>query len=94
MDQLTSLEKALLQEFKSLAAISETLVSASQNTDQQLLKYTEHCSGEIARLASRQTALEERLATVTEALNRQTASANALIDSVNSLMSAQNRSRG
>ena len=89
MDKLTSLETALLKEFESLGREFETLANASKNTDQQLITLSDHFSGQISTLAARQNGLEERLSTVTEALNRQTASTEALLNSVNRLMAAQ-----
>ena len=89
MNQLTTLETALLEEFKSLGAEFARLAEASQASEHALLKQSETFSSRIATLANRQNALEERLDAVTEALNRQTASTEALINSVNRLMSAQ-----
>ena len=86
MDKLTTLEKALLNEFENLAQEFETLASASANTDQQLVTLSDHYSREISALAARQNALEERLTKVTEALNKQTASTNELINSVHRLI--------
>ena len=91
MDKLTSLETALLSEFESLAREFETLASGSRNTEQQLITLSDHYSGEITALAARQNALEERLSQVTEALNKQNASTQALIDSVTRLMDAHRR---
>jgi len=75
-----------LKEFESLAAVCEQLASNSKATDQQLLTLSDHTSTQIAKISARQNALEERLETVTAALNRQTASTNALIESVNTLI--------
>ena len=91
MEQLTQLEKALLDEFESLAAACASLARKSDNTDQQLLTLSEQCSGQISVLTQRQRQLAQRLDQVTEALNRQTASTQALIDSVNRLMNARRR---
>ena len=89
MEKLTQLERALLQEFESLAATCASLAKKSETTDQELLRVSEHFSARLNTLMRRQSALEERLDQVTEALNRQTASTQALIDSVNRLIAAQ-----
>ena len=59
MEQLTQLERALLQEFESLAAACASLARKSETTDQELLRVSEHFSTRLNTLMRRQSALEE-----------------------------------
>jgi cyanate lyase len=73
MSNLTQIEKALLQEFESLASGFEDLA-------RQQSQLSDHFSAKMEAMSERQTMLEAHLRQVTEALQRQNSSVTALID--------------
>lgn len=91
MDNLTGFERALLSEFESLAGACERSGQLSADTAARLSKVSEHFSGQIGTLRTRQSALEERLSAVTRALDEQTQHTTRLVEQVRRLVSVQSR---
>lgn len=78
MSTLTQIEKALLNEFESLASAFEDLARRQSQLSERFLAETE-------ALRDRQNRLETHLLQVSEALNRQNASTTALIEQAQKL---------
>ncbi len=86
METLTTFERALLREFETLAAACERSGTVSADTAERLSKASDHFSGQIGMLRKRQTALEERLSSVIEALSAQVQQTENLVEQVNALL--------
>ena len=86
MDNLTTFERTLLREFETLAAACERSGKVSADTADQLSKALDHFSGQTKKLRERQSALDERLTAVTEALDGQVRLTTNLIARVNALL--------
>lgn len=80
MQNLTEIERALLEEFERLASAYETLVKQHGDMSARF-------SDEIKALSHRQNRLEEHLSKVNDALARQTSSTTALIEKLTTLRS-------
>gem|GEM_PF-6345918 len=78
MSTLTQIEKALLNEFESLANAFEDLARQQSQLSERFL-------AEMERLTLRQNRLETHLLQVSEALNRQNASTTVLIEQAQKL---------
>lgn len=91
MDNLTTFELTLLREFETLAAACERSGRVSADTAERLSKALDHFSGQTRMLRERQSALDERLTAVTEALDAQSQLTENLVEQVNALLAAQKR---
>ena len=86
MDNLTTFERALLDEFESLASTCAASGKVSAATAERLSTASEHFSGQIGMLRKRQSMLEETLGNLTEALDGQVKLTSSLIGQVNALV--------
>ena len=86
MENLTTFERALLREFESLATACERSGTLSADTAERLSKASDHFSGQIGMLRKRQTALEDTLGNLTDALDGQVRLTRRLIEQVNALL--------
>ena len=91
MDNLTTFERTLLREFETLAAACERSGRVSADTAERLSKAFDHFLGQTRMLRERQSALEERLNGVIEALDAQTRLTKNLIEQVNALLHERGR---
>lgn len=91
MDNLTTFERTLLREFETLAAACERSGRVSADTAKQLSKALDHFSGQTRKLRERQSALDERLNAVIEALSAQSQLTENLVEQVNALLRERGR---
>jgi predicted nuclease with TOPRIM domain len=97
-EKLTAFERALLQQFEALAAVSESALSNSEDVSEKLRELGNNMKVTFDQLARRQSALEQRQKKLTEALDVQTkltedwkAQSERLVQQVNALLTERKR---
>lgn len=71
-EKLTAFERALLQQFEALAAVSESALNNSEDVSEKLRELGSNMKVTFDQLARRQSALEQRQKALIEALDVQT----------------------
>ena len=90
-EKLTAFERALLQQFEALAAVSESALNNSEDVSEKLRELGSNMKVTFDQLARRQSALEQRQKTLIEALDVQTKAHRGLEGAIRELGKASER---
>ena len=87
MDQLTALERALLEQFRRLAKEFDQSQSASERYSKKVGEWSRSISQRQSAIESRLTQIEATQQRLSAALDKQNASTTHLVQQVNALLS-------
>lgn len=91
MDQLTAFERALLEQFETLARASETALDGSEKTSEALRELSSSVRVRLDQIERKQREIESFQAKLLEALNGQSGQTKSLVKQVNELLNAQRK---
>ncbi|WP_435171709.1 hypothetical protein [Falsirhodobacter sp. 1013] len=91
MDQLTALERALLEQFEALAKAFETSQGASETALQQFASFSSATCERLSRIEKKQRDIESFQTKLLASLNEQSALTENLVKQVNALIVERRR---